>query len=306
MRQGGNDISGSDARLRLEGEDWQLSFQLSWPALELRDLLALREVTELPPLQVLRARRLMENGEPGEWNTWLLAAYRLNETQQRRCRERAVVWLDARTLPAGLAGYCEGLPMTRLVQPRRGRSTLAGWVIALTLLVGAGLLLNAHGQRERRIAEQNLRAAAVITSLNSVTVPREPVEQLHAALFALGLPALVGDRVQARQAQALGAQEAARLLDEALSADLRAELTDLPALQVYLEQQARRVGQKRLVMGTEHCAHAGERVMPLPGNRSFVLRLQPTGAWDGRLRWAGVQRIDPRQLHGCIALRFDR
>lgn len=302
-----NDITAPGERLRLADEDWQLWFQQSWPARELRDLLMLRHVGDLPGLRVLRARRLAADGEPagdGAWQIWLLAEQGLSQQQQQRCREQGVIWLDSRALPAGLADYCSGLPPTRLEMAVGRRSTLSGWFVAAVAASCLALLLIAHAQREQRISEQNQRAAAVISTLHGAKVVREPVEQLHAALVALGVPALIDDRVVLREPQGLGAQAEARLLDEALAPQLRAELADLPALRVYLEQQARRLGQKRLVMGTEHCAYAGERVIPLPGNRAFVLRLQRVGPWDARLRWAGVERIESQQLHDCVALRL--
>lgn len=298
-------ITGSEAgeQLLLDGERWQLAFQSSWPALELRDLLMLRDVSELPEIRVLRAQRIGPNDAPGESGIWLLAAQALNETQQRRCRERGVLWLDARLLPAALESFCAGVPATRLVAVSGKRAGAGGWLALLALLIGAGLLLAAHGQREQRISEQNQRAAAVVASFSGVGVPREPVEQLHATLRQLGVPALVGDRVVVRNFLDTAPQGEGQLLDEALTEALRAELVDLAALQGYLEQQARRAGQKRLVMGSEHCDFSGERVMPLPGNRAFVLRLQQADPWQSALRLAGVERIDPQQLHGCVALR---
>ena len=288
--------------LTLEGESWQLVFQPQWPARALRDLLAVRAVADLPPLRVLRARRQAAGAEPGDWQLWLLADRAAGALQQRRCREAGVLWLEADDLPAALAEHCAALPPTRLVETR-ARGARFGWVAALALLVGAGLLLLAHGQREQRIAEQNLRAQAAVGALHSPGVAREPVEQLHATLVALGVPALVGERVLVRDAAALDPQRQAELLDQALSPALRAELRDLPALQRYLEQQARRIGQKRLILGGEHCALAGERVLPVPGNRAFVLRLERASAWEPRLHWAGVERIDPQRLHECVALR---
>lgn len=305
MHQSSADTAFTAEPLLLEGEYWQLAFQLTWSARDLRDLLLLRDVGDLPPLRVLRARRVTAGGEPGESTFWLLAEQALTEQQQRRCRERGVVWLDARELPVELSSYCADLPMTRLIEGRDQRSPVLGWVVALIVLAGVAMLLVAHGHREQRIAEQNQRAAALIISLHSAPAPRAPVEQLHAALVALGVPALVGDRVLVRVPEGLSASAEARLLDEALTPGLRAEITDLQALQAYLDQQARRAGQKRLIMGTEHCDHAGERVIPMPGHRAFVLRLQQVSAWDTRLRWAGVERVEPQQLRGCLALPAD-
>lgn len=307
MQHGVKNTGAPGERLRLADEDWQLWFQPGWPARDLRDLLMLRRAGDLPALRVLRARRLAADGEPagdGAWGIWLIAEQGLSQQQQQRCREQGVIWLDSRALPAALADYCSGLPPTRLERVPAGRSTPAGWLAALAVAAGAALLLIAHGDREQRISEQNQRAAAVISSLSGANVAREPVEQLHAALVALGVPALIDDRVVLREPQGLTAQAEARLLDAALAPELRAQLADLPALRVYLEQQARRLGQKRLVMGTEHCAYAGERVIALPGNRAFVLRLQRIGPWDARLRWAGVERIESQQLHDCVALRL--
>lgn len=288
-----------------DGETWQLHFQPRWPARELRDLLLMRRVADLPALRLFRVEQLREGAPALESGVWLVSERAPSEEQARRCRARGLTWFATTQVPPVLAEHCARLPLTVLedIQPSRLPARMAG--MAMLLLV-VGLLLAlfvAHGQREKRIAEQNRNAVAVLQQLHSPQAPRAPVERVHAALVELGVPALLGDEVVVRPPPFhLAAQAQAELLDAALAPRLRADVGDLAALQAYLQAQARRAGQKRLIMSAEQCAHRGERVIPLPGNRAYVLRLEARSPWGDELAFAGVERIEPAQLHDCVAL----
>ena len=286
---------------------WLLEFCPVYSGRTLRDLLALRSERELPPLQVWRAICLDAPQQPPEH--WLLGEAPLRDEQIERCRAGGYhYWLRAALNEAQpqLAGLAADLPLTRMGVT--GAPSVPAWLPVLLLGVGlllGGMLWTAYSDHQQRIQTQQANAGMALGRMFEGPA-RSYLDPLFEALVRLGVPASVGGQlIDLPSPEGLDADAQRVALQAVLGEELGARLQNFAALEAYMQEQAQRIGQRRMVLSGEYCRHGFGVVMPLLAKRDFVLTVeQPPG--ERLLRWSGVAHIDARELERCRALGTPR
>lgn len=300
------------ARSRLlqhEGQRWLLEYCPRGSALELRDLLALRSLNDVPSLQIWNAVRLDAPEAVSRHERWLLVDQPLRAEQLQRCQARGYRCWTSQSLAHAqprLSELAAGLPPSQLAAPNG--SSARDWAVGLVVigvLLMAGLFWKAGNDRKIRVAEQNTRA---LVGLQRLFEGRHgsAVDPLYEALIKLGVPASVGGKVIDLPPPAgLDAQARHDAMHAVLGIELAARLDSFEALESYLQEQAQRIGQRRMILSGEYCQYGYSTVIPLAANRSFVLVVEQQRGADS-LKWSGIEHIDSQHLRNCGALGLPR
>src|SRR5690606_21176002 len=121
---------------------------------------------------------------------------------------------------------------------------------------------------------------------------RSYLDPLFESLVKLGVPAAVGGQlIDLPFPEGLDAEAQRAVLQSVLGGKLSARLQSFAALEGYLQEQAQRIGQRRMVLSGEYCRYRFDVVMPLLAKRDFVLTLEQQPG-ERVLRWSGVAHID--------------
>lgn len=300
------------ARLRLgrvlehQGGCWLVEFCPSYPGRTLRDLLALRSERELPALQVWRALCLED---PQREERWLLSDAPLSDGQRQRCKAAGYRhWSRTALEPAQpeLAALAAGQPPTRMDKaPAPASGNAAALVLLILAALVAGTFWKAHTDRQQPIALQQGNAGRVLAEIFEGS-PRRHLDPLFEGLVRLGVPASVGGQlIDMPSPDGLDGEAQRVALRSVLGRELGARLQSFEALEAYLQAQAQRIGQRRMVLSGEYCRYRLGVVLPLLANRNFVVTVEAAPGHRA-LRWSGVEHIDARELDACWALGLPR